>query len=312
MSSASRPSGAAARAVRDTWARDCGSIIFFAPSAALAAAAASQGLRPVVAVPSGAVGRPPGAPDAGGAAGPWRAWPMVGAIREVAKEGRAAAADGTPFDWVLVARDDTYVVVPNLLELLRTASEDADTSVAEGEGGAGVGGGAEGGAGGGPRAVALGQRVHVASDDPFAGRLRLHGGAGVVLNRVALAAAARCGEWPEVAQAPDSEEALAECMAIAGVVLAETRDGEGRERFHFDDPARAYAGGDTGEQQDAAFDELAPKTGEGCCSHSSVYDLATCIALEWGDPENRMSRAGERFAVRNSVITMDRPAYATI
>ena len=38
-----------------------------------------------------------------------------------------------------------------------------------------------------------------------------------------------------------------------------------------------------------------------------VYDLATCIALEWGDPESRTSRAGQHFTVRNvSVITMDR------
>ena len=46
-----------------------------------------------------------------------------------------------------------------------------------------------------------------------------------------------------------------------------------------------------------------------CARHGVVqhHDLATCIALEWGDPESRTSRAGQHFTVRNvNAITLGR------
>ena len=203
-------------------------------------------------------------------------WPALRALRAAynAAHARGLLGNATADFFVVLANDETYVIMPNLRELLR--------GVRAGAGRAGEG--VEPG-------TVLGQRVHVLPPDrdPFKGRLILHPATSVVLSRGALIATARCGEWGETTtDVVGQGQALAECFRLSGVWMLETRGRSNAETFHFLDPATVFSrGGASSWQLDSTNSDSAGNArrawrvepldalraqvgGADCCSKNSV------------------------------------------
>lgn len=155
------------------------------------------------------------------------------------------------FDYFLLGGDDLYVLPQNLRRYLATAVADPDLDDYFG-----------------------GRRFRRGKSETFNS-----GGAGYVLSRATLRKLAQTGldhiQCNPHAHTPTEDVMVANCLRrVFGVGLADTRDGEGRERFHPFAPATHYTWSPPVPPQRDWFAEYTrdwpPLLGRDCCAPDSV------------------------------------------
>jgi len=153
------------------------------------------------------------------------------------------------FDWFLIGGDDLFVLPYNLKSYLASLTHKDGTDPKTKE-------------------YFVGRRFKNRRGDYFNS-----GGAGYVLSQAALRKYhghlddLNCNTCVRTSM---EDVMTARCLKYLGINFTDTRDSEGRERFHHFPPDRLYHGGHA-EWYDAFNNEWGIKLGRNCCAPDSVY-----------------------------------------